>query len=293
MNPPLPFIVCHPRSGSTLLRLMLDAHPSLAIPPETMFNGVFQLAQAPPPPPAAELPQAVLAAMMRSQRWNDLHVSADALRDSFALMGEAFSISEGLRAFYRLYAAGHGKTRYGDKTPGHIFWIPAIAALLPEAVFIHIVRDGRDIAVSMRTWWFGPGDDMKALAESWLKWLNAAFQAAEACPGRYLEVRYEELVARPEPTLRDILAFTDLPFDAAVLRHHEHAAERIAELGQLHEADGRLYAAREAHRSIHQRTLEPPNMAAVGRFRQELSAAELAAFEDLAGPMLNRLGYSR
>jgi hypothetical protein len=196
MNGPMPFIVCHPRSGSTLLRLMLDAHPDLAIPPETMFHGVFHLAQA--QPPADELPHAVLAAMMASQRWNDLHVSADTLRLEFDRMGAGFSIAGGLRAFYRTYAAGHGKTRYGDKTPGHMFWIPAIAELLPEAVFIHIIRDGRDVAASMRRLWFGPGDDMKALAESWLRWLNAGFAAREAYPGRYLEIRYEELAARPE-----------------------------------------------------------------------------------------------
>ncbi|MBI2715604.1 MAG: sulfotransferase [Rhizobiales bacterium] len=289
MNSPVPFIVCYPRSGSTLLRLMLDAHPAMAIPPETMFNEIFQLARA--APPAAELPQAVLGAMTASQRWNDLHVSADALRGAFAQMGAAFSVAEGLRAFYRLYAANHGKTRFGDKTPGHIFWIPTIAELLPEAVFVHIVRDGRDIAASMRQLWFGPGNDIPALAESWLKWLNAGFEAGAAYPGRYLEVRYEELVERPEPVLRSVLAFIDLPFDAAVLRHHERAAERIAELGELLEADGRLFATREAHRSIHQRTLEPPNEEQVGRFRRDLTAAEIADFESIAKPMLSRLRY--
>lgn len=291
MNAPLPFIVCHPRSGSTLLRLMLDAHPDLAIPPETMFNSVFQLAQA--PPPAAELPQAVLAAMMRSQRWNDLHISADLLYDAFKRMGEAFSISDGLRAFYRFYAAGHGKMRFGDKTPGHIFWIPTIASLLPESVFIHIVRDGRDVAASMRTLWFGPGGEMKALAESWLKWLDAGFAAAKAYPTRYLKVRYEDLVVDAEPTLRRVLAFVDLPFDAVVLRHHERAAERIAELGELREEDGRLFATREAHHGIHQCTLEPPNDRQIGRFRRDLTSDEIATFEAVAGPMLRKLGYSQ
>ncbi len=289
MNPPVPFIVSHPRSGSTLLRLMLDAHPRIAIPPETMFHEVFQLARTPPPP--AEAAQAVLAAMMRSQRWNDLHVQPQALEEAFAQLGGNFTVAEGLRAFYRLYAAGQGKSRFGDKTPGHMFWLTEIAELLPEAVFIHIIRDGRDIAASMRSLWFGPGDDIRALAESWVKWLVAGFDAADAYASRYLEIRYEELVKQPEQTMRRVLDFVDLPFDAAVLRHHERAADRLAELGELYEADGQLYATQEAHRCIHRRTLEPPNNHQVGRFRRDLNAAEIAVFEGVAGPMLDSLGY--
>lgn len=268
---------------------MLDAHPKLAIPPETVFNEVFRLAQS--SLPVTDLPQTVLAAMSSSQRWNDLHVSVTTMRDEFASMGDAFSISDGLRIFYRLYAAGQGKARYGDKTPGHMFWLPQIATLLPEAVFIHIIRDGRDVAASMRRLWFGPGNDMKAQAESWLKWLNAGFAAASSYPGRYLEVRYEELVANPEPVLRRVLSFIDLPFDATALRYHERASERIAELGELLQGDGRLYATRETHQGIHARTLEPPNERQVGRYRQDLSPSEIADFESVAGPLLRKLGY--
>jgi hypothetical protein len=286
----MPFIVCHPRSGSTLLRLMLDAHPQLTIPPETMFHDVFRLARMAVPP--AELPERVLAAMMRSQRWNDMHVSADRLREAFAALGEGFSIAEALRAYFRLYAANHGKTRAGDKTPGHIFWMADIAALLPEAVFIHVIRDGRDIAASMRNLWFGPGNDIGKQAEAWLKSLDAGFAGGRAYPERYLEVRYEELVAEPERMLRRLLAALDLPFDAAVLRHHERAAERLAELGELHETDGRLYASEEAHRGLHARTREPANAEQVGRFRRDLSAEEIADFERVAGPMLKSRGYS-
>jgi hypothetical protein len=287
---PVPFIVCHPRSGSTLLRLMLDAHPDLAIPPETMFHGVFQLSRASPEVP--DLPRAVLAAMTHSQRWADLNISADVLLDAFLRMGDRFSISEGLRLFYRLYAARQGKTRFGDKTPGHVFWIPTIAMLLPEAFFVHIIRDGRDVAASMRHLWFGPGDNMQKLAESWLKSLAAGFDAAKAYPDRCIEVRYEELAANPETVLRRVLASIDLPFHPAMLRHHERAAERLSELGELREPDGRIFATSKAHRGIHHRTLEPPNPGQIGRFRTDLSGEEIAMFEGVAGSMLEELKYT-
>ncbi len=289
MHPPAPFIVCHPRSGSTLVRLMLDAHPDLAFPPETMMKEVRRLVDS--PRPAAELPQAVLAAMMASQRWNDMGVSADALRNAFARTGERFSIGDGLRAYYRLYAAQHGKTRFGDKTPGHIFWIPQIAAVLPEAVFVHVIRDGRDVAASMRHLWFGPGDNMQSLAESWLKFLDAGFQAARAYPDRYVEIRYEALVSNPRVALQPLLDRLDLPFDAAMLRYHERASERLAELGELFDATGAVYATREAHQSIHRRALQPVSTEPVGRYARDLSSTEIAAFERIAGPMLRNLGY--
>jgi hypothetical protein len=267
---------------------MLDAHPQLAIPPETMLQGVFRFARQAPPP---DLPRAILDAMMRSQRWADLEISADDLLDAFNRAGDRFSISEGLRIFYRLYAAKQGKSRFGDKTPGHIFWISDIVALLPETRIIHLVRDGRDVAASMRGLWFGPGDNMPKLAESWLTSLAAGFESAKAHPDRYLEVRYEDLVASPEPTLRRVLAAIDLPFDSAVLRHYERAADRLLELGQLRDADGGLFATREAHQAIHRRTVEPPNTDQVGRFRQDLSHDERTAFEAEAGPMLAKLEY--
>jgi hypothetical protein len=214
------------------------------------------------------------------------------LLDAFTRMGDGFSISAGLRAFYQLYAARQGKTRFGDKTPGHIFWIPEIAALLPEAFFIHITRDGRDVAASIRHMWFGPGNNIQALAESWLKWLAAGFDAAKAYPDRYLEVRYEDIAMKPEPAIRRILASIDLPFHPAVLRHHERAAERLAELGELRKPDGELYATLEAHQGIHLRALEPPNPNQIGRFRRDLSREEITIFEAVAGPVLKSLGYA-
>ena len=71
---------------------------------------------------------------------------------------EDWDLSSGLRAFYRGYAAARGKTRYGDKTPMHATDIDVLSRVLPEARFIHIIRDGRDVAASLRGLPFAPGD---------------------------------------------------------------------------------------------------------------------------------------
>ena len=73
-------------------------------------------------------------------------------------MSRTGDLSSGLRAFYRGYAAARGKTRYGDKTPMHATDIDVLSRVLPEARFIHIIRDGRDVAASLRGLPFAPGD---------------------------------------------------------------------------------------------------------------------------------------
>jgi hypothetical protein len=114
LSPPAPFVVGVPRSGTTLLRLMLDAHPELAIPPETGFFPWITTIDGTARGAADEFVQRLMA----SPTWVDFHLDAGALRDALAAL-PGFSVAEGLRCFYRLYAARFGKRRWGDKTPVH------------------------------------------------------------------------------------------------------------------------------------------------------------------------------
>src|SRR5689334_4978208 len=137
-----PFIVGLSRSGTTLLRLMLDAHPELAIPPETHFIPEGAKACQEPGAPRA----ASLKGFPSTSTWSDFHLAADMLEARIASI-EPFDLSDALRAFYGLYAERFGKRRWGDKT-NHLWNLKLIQSLLPEARFIHIVRDGRDVALS-------------------------------------------------------------------------------------------------------------------------------------------------
>src|SRR5687767_7251824 len=140
---PAPFVVGVSRSGTTLLRLMLDAHPQLTIPPETHF--VPELIRAAGRRRASA---EGLAEIIVSQRqWGDFGVDEAELR----LRLEALDRVEpagALRAFYGLYAEKQGKPRWGDKTPIYVEHMRGIAKALPEARFVHLIRDGRDVALS-------------------------------------------------------------------------------------------------------------------------------------------------
>lgn len=285
-RPPAPFIVGVARSGTTLLRLMLDAHPDLAIPPETHF--VPRLVKRIEGGAGAAEAHALVT---QHPRWPDWGLDADELRARFEAL-EPFTAGGAVRAFFGLYAKKQGKPRWGDKTPGHLGRMARIHRALPEVRFLHVIRDGRDAAVSLleRSW--GP-DTIPEAATAWKEGIEKARrQAKRKLPeGAYVEVRYEELVREPEATLRAVAQAIDLPWDERMLRYHELAEERMAEVRRdLERAGGaRITAAERA--AQHALVREPPRADRIGRWRTELPADARRQFEEVAGDLLAELGY--
>jgi glycosyltransferase involved in cell wall biosynthesis len=282
---PLPFIVGSPRSGTTLLRLMLDAHPLLTIPPETHFlPDVLGLTGA-----GEAVRRAFFHCIVGGPRWNDFHLSEESFERRLQEI-EPFDLTRGIHAFYRMYGERQHKPRWGDKTPGYVLHLRKIAAVLPTARFIHLIRDGRDVAASLRKLWWGPGDDIEAQAIDWLWRIREARQQAQVCP-HYLEIRYEDLVRDPRATLEKVCGFLDLPYTSAILEYHRRAGERLDELSGRPALDGGAEVTVEQLHEIHARTRLPVNDERVGRWRQDLTAAEIAVFQQIAGPFLRELGY--
>jgi len=276
-----PVIVGVGRSGTTLLRLMLDAHPDMAIPPETHF--VPELA-------GLSLLEDARGAFTRiateSERWKDFGVSAQEL--AAALHGPPLDVKDCLRRFYALYARRFNKHRWGEKTPIYIMYMRDIEAVLPEAAFIHIIRDGRDVALSAQGLWFG--GDVEKLARRWTDTIRHARTVAATLP-RYMELHYEALLADPEAELRRVCAFIGLAYDPAMLRYTETASERIGALQTVRDPAGKVIAAAERRRSIHAMTSSPPDQSRAGRWREHMPATDQRAYEAIAGPLLRELGY--
>ncbi len=269
-----------------MLRLMLDAHPDLAIPPETDFVVDVAAACDGAGDPAA----AFLETVLGHWRLTDLGIDPDGLAGRVRAL-EPFTPGDGLRAVYALYAERHGKRRWGDKSPSYLLHMPLVERLLPEARFVHIIRDGRDAALSIAPLWFGPGS-MQEAAAWWVQTVEAG-RAGGRRVAHYLEVRYEDLVLDTEPTLRRICDFLELPWSDAVLRFHERAPARVAEVVRDYRTpDGELIATVEQRHAIHRLTAEPPAADRIGRWRTELSAGELEGFEATAGGLLRDLGYA-
>ncbi len=291
---PAPFVVGVSRSGTTLLRLMLDAHPQLAIPPETHFvprvvNVCERLVAE--GASTAEIRGQALAAMTTHPRWGDFGVSEDEVRELME-RHDPLAPGDAIRSFYEVYAAGEGKPRWGDKSPPYTWKSVRIQRAVPEAHFIHIIRDGRDVALSLSEVSWGPGDVTLA-AEKWVTELRRARKRAKGLARRtYMELRYEDLVVDPEQVLRKVARFVDLPWDEAMLDYHHQAEERMSrEMARtLTTLGGGTITAEERARQ-HELVSHPPSPSRSGRWRTEMSTEDRAAFESVAGRLLKNLGY--
>jgi Sulfotransferase family len=284
---PVPFIVGVGRSGTTMLRLMLDAHPDLAIPPETHF--VPELIDA--IDSGAGPPEAV-GVMTAVRQWGDLGIDQAEVLATFEEL-ESFEADAALRAFYGIYLRRQGKPRWGEKTPAYVRNMRKIERALPEARFIHVIRDGRDVALSRWKRTLGQGERAPAaqVAEGWQRRIRRAQKQGRKLK-HYTEVRYEDLVTDTEAELRRIAQFIELDWDPAMLRYYERAADRMAEMARdLPSADGKPVRPGEERMQAHAMTQKPPDPSAMYRWKEQMSAEDAIAFEAAAGELLSELGY--
>ena len=280
---PVPFICGATRSGTTLLRLMLDSHPELAIPGETHFIVPMIKASWRRARPADELATLIVD----SDRWGDFHLDEDELRGRLHGL-DPLNCADAVREFFRLYASKQGKERWGDKTPGYVRSMRLVQKVLPEARFVHIIRDGRDVALSLvpRSW--GPSTFAEA-ADNWRRRIEVA-RRQQPHLDHYIEVHYEDLITDTEGVLRRVAEFIELEFDPVMLRYHERAGERLAEKARdLEKPWGTISAASRIE--SHALAERPPQADRVARWRTEMSDADRLAYEAIAGEALVATGY--
>ncbi len=285
---PMPIIVGSPRSGTTLLRLMLDANSELAIPPETGFLTLSEKLTG----KGDKLRERFFKAVVNYSQppsWPDFEIPEETFWTALTEI-TPFNISDGFRTFYRLYSTRHGKTRWGDKTPIYCQHLNAIRHTLPEARFIHIIRDGRDAALSLRRMWFSPGWEIETQAAYWRDCVLAARRAGV---GRddYIEVRYEELILNTEETLKRVCAHSGLTFEEAMLSYYKRAPERLKEHKGRCYPDGTPLLTQDQRVQQQQRTTEPPDPTCVFAWKQTMDTDERIRFHGIAGDLLKELGY--
>lgn len=266
------FIIGVHRSGTTLLRYMLSSSPRVYIPPESDFIPRFfgRAPHRPLPPRRLKRLLTIIFTQYRFVReWQGPPPDP-------ARFGRQPSPAAFLDTLYRLYAQQRGALRWGDKTPIYASYLPLLDTLFPQARFIHLIRDGRDVALSMLEKWgrSEPHVDIYFTARNWVRRIQQARAAGQRLgPTRYLEMRYEALTAEPERELRALCAFLEEEFHPAMLAHQEQA--------RLDVAAG----------SFHAPVREPASTARVARWRSALDSADVRLFESVAGPLLAELGY--
>jgi hypothetical protein len=282
--PPAPFICGVTRSGTTLFRLMLDSHPELAIPGETHFvPALIKRVERHKPHP-----DELTGLIVGHKRWGDFHLEPHDLRARLRAI-DPLTAGDALRAFYMLYAEKHEKSRYGDKTPGYLRDMPRIQRVLPEARFIHIVRDGRDVALSVLKMNWGPATVTEA-AELWVERITKA-RTLEPKTNHYIEQRFEDLLTETEATLRRACEFIDLEFDPVMLDYHERAEERLQEKARDLPRSNRPDQPAELRMKSHELAKERPKAERTALWRTQMSASDREEYERIAAPLLAEFGY--
>lgn len=284
------------RSGTTLLSVILDSHPQLVVGPEIDFVEPVDL--GPAVLAACELLRARDPRVLgpgtdtADPRWYheshfvkqcerfglSLHEVEDIVRQQMAVCGtDIVELDDRCRLIGAI--GDHRRTvvgadGWGLKLQREIARVDRYARIWPCTRFVHIVRDGRDVAAShLRTvpWGFRSIEDA---AEGWLEVVAPPHRLAS--PDRYREVRYEDLVLEPRRTLAAIVDFLGLAWHDDLLRHAELAHS-------LHERPWGHPAADAVS--------EPLHRGRVGRYRTDLHPDEIRSFERIAGAELTRLGY--
>jgi hypothetical protein len=268
------FVLGCPRSGTTLLRVMLNTHPRIAIPPESRFVRPVYFRRHAFGPPGSPTAARRIARTITRPRSGAAHLglTRPALTDDL-LRARPSTVADALRHVYAGYAAAQGKPRWGDKRPSYYSFIDELDRLFPDAQFIHLVRDGRACVASLQR---PPFDLSPARAiVTWLDAMHACRRAARRLgPDRFLELRYEDLVTDTESTLRRLCGFLGEPFDEAMLHPEDVVASHVPARFQQH---GQIAAG--------------VNPASLRAWERELPAGEVGCVERLGRRHLRRFGY--
>ncbi len=266
------FIVGSARSGTTLLRLMLNAHPEVAIPPESRFITEMWRGN-----PDVEV-EPVLGALARHDRFRLWELPIEEVRAELGGggPGRLAPYTVVMEAPYRAWARRRSKPLWGDKTPRYVENIPLLAGLWPPARFVHLVRDGRNVALSYADVAFGPKTLAKA-AGLWARRVREGMEAGRALePGRYLQMRYEDLVEAPERHARTLCGFLGLRFDPVVLDYIERGRDAVLPRAAANNPN-----------------VTKPLMTQTRSWERTMPEGQVEVFETLAGDVLSELGYPR
>ncbi len=284
---PYVFVVGCPRSGTTLLQRMLNHHPQLAVSNDTHFitrcieksvsRPMDDIIRGGDLPLSRELVETV----QTYHRFTRLGLTSDMVTQSAR---ESRTYREFVSALYERFCQMHGKSISGEKTPDYSRHVRLLHGLFPWARFLHLIRDGRDVALSALDWAHekkGPGrmqlwkSEPVGVCALWWSWLVSAGreQGQQIESSLYSEVKYESLVSSPHRTLAEVTRFLCLPFAADMLLYFQ---------GKRNKSCGK--SAKSAWL---------PPTSGLRDWRTQMRERDLELFEALGGDKLSAFGYPR
>jgi hypothetical protein len=269
------FVVGCPRSGTTMLQLMLHAHPRIAIPPETRFLlAAYERRRDFGDLSDARRRRALAEWIVGREETRFVDLGLDPERVTEEIVAGPPTLGSALGIIFRAYARRFGKPRWGDKRPAYLNNLEAVLRLFPDAQIINIVRDGRDCVASLKEMpWHRAG-----IYHSISAWAQAVDHARRARrrlgPDSFYELQYERLVRDPAGELAALCEYLGEEYDEAMTRPADVAPVAVPRQKTWH---ARTYAAVSEER--------------VGSWADRLEPWELALCETVLGDRLRAQGY--
>ena len=267
------FIVGAPRSGTTLLQVMLSQIPGMHVTAETKFLILTKLRSKllGSLDDQRGFEQTLAAIRYNVCQWRELPVDLDRLEAELRDTPREYAALFDTLLFH-IQQGRPGCRRIGEKSPNHIHFVEYLLKHFDDGQVINILRDGRDAFVSQREAF---GTDLVGSAFRWRHYIRLHERfSSTLSPDQYTAVKYEDLVTSPESELKRLCEFLREDFSPELLEHH-----RRSDAG---------FTSNESHKH---RTLEPVTTSRVRRYQKSLSSNEIAIYQTIAGSELSRLGY--
>lgn len=282
-NVPIFFIVGRPRSGTTLLRTLFDAHPNVIVPPECQF--IINL--YPKYGKVTSWTEKKLENFYKelNQQWLfDLWpLDKEELYKNLMQCKGKNDYASICKLVYREYQSvfDHDSINaIGDKNPGYTIYTEKLLKIFPEAKFIHILRDYRDNFISIRNVDF----ELPFISLTTAKWkifLKRFRKAAKQQPGTHLEMRYEDLAARPEEKFKELCSFLDIPFSSTPFEFYKKGDE------------ARKMYPKEILDKYQSSLFKKISTDKIGLWKKQLSNVEIKSADATAGKYAEMAGYER
>ncbi|MDP3462855.1 MAG: sulfotransferase [Bacteroidales bacterium] len=280
---PVFFILSRPRTGSTLLRTLFDAHPNIQIPPECQFivnlhpkygkrnywnhDNILEFVDD-------------LEKQFLFDSWK---LDIEKLKDSLTRLAGPLDYATLCKAVYLHYQSLFAKGKIfwiGDKNPGYALYIEQLRSIFPDAKFIHLTRDYRDNYHSLARVEF----ELPIISLTTYKWkyfYRKITSAAEQLSDDFTTIRYEDLVKQPETEMKRLCQFLGIDYDPGILRFHEKRDEFL-----------KIYPEAMVNR-IHASLMHPVSDNKTGIWRTKLSEREIRIADYVVGTYGQMAGYDK
>lgn len=255
-----------------MLRLMLNQHTAVRIPSEAWFIGDLMDRL----PLEGELSDKHLEEASRiilsHDRWKDWHCTDDVLHEALDMV-RGGTLAELIDQIFRTCAHMESKPIWGEKSPRHSYYVRQIAKVFPNARFIHLVRDPRDVCTSMlnRNWYEG---SVRRCAMCWNGMVESAMRAKEFGRKGYLQIAFEDLVSQQEGSLRTICTFLEIEYEPQMLGYSGAVDKEIQDWEQ----------------GIHAKLKSSPDTSEIGKWKT-LKFWQILIIESMTGKHLKEAGY--